>query len=32
VSRGTAYWGVPMRLLAPAEVTEVVLRSPALLA
>jgi predicted MPP superfamily phosphohydrolase len=26
VSRGTGYWGPPMRLGAPAEVTEVVLR------
>jgi predicted MPP superfamily phosphohydrolase len=27
VSRGTGYWGPPMRLLAPAEVTEIVLRA-----
>jgi predicted MPP superfamily phosphohydrolase len=26
VSRGTGYWGPPMRLAAPAEITEVVLR------
>ncbi len=26
VSRGTGFWGPPMRLLAPAEVTELVLR------
>jgi hypothetical protein len=25
VSRGTGYWGVPMRLLAPSEITEIVL-------
>jgi predicted MPP superfamily phosphohydrolase len=29
VSRGTGFWGPPMRLLAPAEVTEIVLRAPA---
>jgi predicted MPP superfamily phosphohydrolase len=28
VSRGTGFWGPPMRLLAPAEVTEIVLRAP----
>ncbi len=27
VSRGTGFWGPPMRLFAPAEVTELVLRS-----
>jgi predicted MPP superfamily phosphohydrolase len=27
VSRGTAFWGPPLRLLAPAEITEIVLRS-----
>lgn len=27
VSRGTGYWGPPMRLAAPAEITELVLRS-----
>jgi hypothetical protein len=26
VSRGTGYWGPPMRLAAPAEITEIVLR------
>jgi uncharacterized protein len=26
VSRGTGYWGPPMRLLAPAEITQIVLR------
>jgi predicted MPP superfamily phosphohydrolase len=26
VSRGTGFWGPPMRLFAPAEVTEIVLR------
>jgi len=26
VSRGTGYWGPPMRLGSPAEITEVVLR------
>ncbi len=26
VSRGTGYWGPPMRLAAPAEITELVLR------
>ena len=25
VSRGTGYWGPPMRLMAPAEVTKIVL-------
>jgi len=31
VSRGTGYWGPPMRLGAPAEITEVILkRAPAL--
>jgi predicted MPP superfamily phosphohydrolase len=29
VSRGTGFWGPPMRLLAPAEITELVLRAPA---
>ena len=28
VSRGTGFWGPPMRLRAPAEITEHVLRSP----
>ncbi|MEN8184454.1 MAG: metallophosphoesterase [Myxococcota bacterium] len=28
VSRGTGFWGPPMRLLAPAEITEIVLRAP----
>jgi uncharacterized protein len=28
VSNGTGYWGPPMRLFAPAEVTEIVLRAP----
>jgi predicted MPP superfamily phosphohydrolase len=28
VSRGTGFWGPPMRLLAPAEITELVLRAP----
>jgi predicted MPP superfamily phosphohydrolase len=27
VSRGTGFWGPPMRLLAPAEITEIVLRA-----
>jgi hypothetical protein len=27
VSNGTAYWGPPMRLMAPSEITKVVLRS-----
>lgn len=27
VSRGTGFWGPPMRLLAPAEITEITLRS-----
>ena len=27
VSRGTGFWGPPMRLFAPAEITEVVLRA-----
>jgi uncharacterized protein len=27
VSRGTGFWGPPMRLRAPAEITEIVLRS-----
>jgi hypothetical protein len=27
VSRGTGFWGPPMRFLAPAEITEIVLRS-----
>jgi predicted MPP superfamily phosphohydrolase len=26
VSRGTGFWGPPMRLRAPAEITELVLR------
>ena len=26
VSRGSGFWGPPMRLLAPAEITEIVLR------
>jgi predicted MPP superfamily phosphohydrolase len=26
VSRGTGYWGPPMRLGSPAEITEIVLR------
>lgn len=29
VSRGTGFWGPPMRLFAPAEITEITLRSPA---
>jgi predicted MPP superfamily phosphohydrolase len=29
VSRGTGYWGPPMRLAAPAEITEIVLRRAA---
>ena len=29
VSRGTGFWGPPMRLAAPAEITELVLRSTA---
>lgn len=28
VSRGTGFWGPPMRLAAPAEITEIVLRAP----
>jgi len=28
VSRGTGFWGPPMRLLAPSEITELVLRAP----
>jgi predicted MPP superfamily phosphohydrolase len=28
VSRGTGFWGPPMRLFAPAEITEIVLRAP----
>jgi predicted MPP superfamily phosphohydrolase len=28
VSRGTGFWGPPMRLLAPAEITEIVIRAP----
>lgn len=31
VSRGTGFWGPPMRLGAPAEITEIVLRSNAAL-
>ena len=27
VSRGTGYWGPPMRLAAPAEITRVTLRT-----
>jgi len=27
VSRGTGFWGPAMRLLAPAEITELVLKS-----
>jgi len=27
VSRGTGFWGPPMRLFAPAEITEHILRS-----
>ena len=27
VSRGTGFWGPPMRVGAPAEITEIVLRS-----
>ena len=29
VSRGTGFWGPPMRLGSPAEISEIVLRSPA---
>lgn len=29
VSRGTGFWGPPMRLFAPSEITEIVIRSPA---
>ena len=29
VSRGTGYWGPPMRLNAPSELTRIVLRAPA---
>ncbi|MEE3331459.1 MAG: metallophosphoesterase [Myxococcota bacterium] len=28
VSRGTGFWGPPLRLFAPAEITEIVLRAP----
>jgi predicted MPP superfamily phosphohydrolase len=28
VSRGTGFWGPPMRILAPAEITEITLRAP----
>jgi hypothetical protein len=28
VSRGTGFWGPPLRLLAPAEITQLVLRAP----
>jgi len=28
VSRGTGYWGPPMRVAAPAEITQLVLRAP----
>jgi predicted MPP superfamily phosphohydrolase len=27
VSRGTGFWGPPLRLLAPAEITEITLRA-----
>jgi hypothetical protein len=27
VSRGTGFWGPPMRLFAPAEITELVIRT-----
>jgi predicted MPP superfamily phosphohydrolase len=27
VSRGTGFWGPPLRLFAPAEITEILLRS-----
>lgn len=27
VSRGTGYWGPPMRLVAPAEITRITLRA-----
>jgi predicted MPP superfamily phosphohydrolase len=27
VSRGTGFWGPPMRILAPAEITEITLRA-----
>ena len=27
VSRGTGFWGPPLRLFAPAEITEITLRS-----
>ena len=27
VSRGTGYWGPPIRLAAPAEITRIVLRT-----
>ena len=27
VSRGSGFWGPPMRLFAPAEITEIVLRA-----
>ncbi len=30
VSRGTGFWGPPMRLFAPAEISELVIRGPAL--
>lgn len=29
VSNGTGYWGPPMRLAAPAEITHIILRAPA---
>ena len=29
VSRGTGFWGPPMRLFAPAEISELVIRGPA---
>ena len=29
VSRGTGYWGPPMRLGAPAEITQIILQAPA---
>lgn len=32
ISRGTGYWGPPIRVLAPAEITKVILRSETLTA